>query len=52
MPLFQNCLNGPALLNKVAARAKNRKILKQHLLGQWPDFKIISTKIAKIVLLS
>ena len=28
----------------MAARAKNRRTFKQHLLGQWPDFKIISQK--------
>ena len=41
--LYQNCLNGSASLNTMAARAKNRKTLKRHLLqGHWPNFKIIS----------
>ena len=45
MTLYQNCQNGSAPLNKMAARAKNRKTFKQHLLpGQWPDFKLISQK--------
>ena len=30
--LYQNCPNLSALLNKMAARAKNRKTFKQHLL--------------------
>ena len=43
MTLYQNCLNGFAPLNKMAARDKTRKPVKQHLLqGQWADFKIIS----------
>ena len=37
---YQNCSNGSSPLNKMTTRAKNRKILKQHLL-QWPDFKIM-----------
>ena len=38
-------LNDSASLNKMAARAKNRKSFKwYHFLGQWPDFKIIWQK--------
>ena len=41
----ENCLNDFAPLNRMATRAKNAKIFKQHLLlGRWPDFKIISQK--------
>ena len=42
MTLYQNCSNRSALLNKMAARAKNRKILKRFLLlNQCIDFEII-----------
>ena len=37
--LYQNSLNGSAPVNKMAARAKNRKILKcQLLLYPWANF--------------
>ena len=42
MILYQICSNRSALLNKMAARAKNRKILKRLLLNQWMDFEIIT----------
>ena len=45
--MYQNYWNGSARLNKMAATVKNRKkkIFKQDLLlGQWPNFKIISQK--------
>ena len=42
MTLYQNCSNGSALLNKMAARAKNRKTFKGLLLlNQKMDFEII-----------
>ena len=41
MTLYQNCSNCSALLNKMAARAKNRINYKQLLLNQWMDFEII-----------
>ena len=42
MTLYQNCSNGSAQLNKMAARAKNRKSFKQlFLLNQKIDFEII-----------
>ena len=42
MTLYQNCSNRSALLNKMAARAKNRKTFKQLLLlNQKMDFVII-----------
>ena len=41
MTLFQNCSNCSALLNKMAARAKNRKTFKRLLLNQKMDFEII-----------
>ena len=41
MTLHQNCSNGSASLNKMAARAKNRKTFKQLLLlNQKTDFEI------------
>ena len=41
--LYQNCLNRSAQMNKMAARAKNRKTFKRLLLlNQWIDFEIIS----------
>ena len=42
MTLYQNCSNRSALLNKMAARAKNRKTFKRLLLlNQKMDFEII-----------
>ena len=42
MTLYQNCSNGSAPLNKMAARAKNRKTFKRLLLlHQKMDFEII-----------
>ena len=42
MTLHQNCSNRSAPLNKMAARAKNRKTFKQlPLLNQKMDFEII-----------
>ena len=42
MTLYQNCSNRSAPLNKMAARAKNRKTFKRLLLlNQKMDFKII-----------
>ena len=42
MTVYQNCLNRFALLNKMAARAKNREIFKRLiLLNQYIDFEII-----------
>ena len=42
MTLYQNCSNPSAPLNKMAARAKNRKTFKQLLLlNQKMDFEII-----------
>ena len=42
MTLYQNCSNHSAPLNKMAARAKNRKTFKRlFLLNQKMDFKII-----------
>ena len=42
MTLYQNCSNRSAPLNKMAARAKNRKTFKQLLLlNQKMDFEII-----------
>ena len=43
--LYQNCSNRSALLNKMAARAKNRKTFKRLLLlNQKMDFEIIIQK--------
>ena len=43
--LYQNCWNHSALLNKMAARVKNRKTFKQLLLlNQMMDFEIIIQK--------
>ena len=45
------CLNCSAPLNKMAARAKNRKNFKWHLLlDQWTDFKIILRKASLMTL--
>ena len=42
MTLYQNCSNRSAPMNKMAARAKNRKTFKQLLLlNQKMDFEII-----------
>ena len=42
MTLYQNCSNRSAPLNKMAARAKNRKTFKQLLLlNQKMDFEMI-----------
>ena len=42
MTLYQNCSNRSAPLNKMAARAKNRKTFKQILLlNQKMDFEIV-----------
>ena len=42
MTLYQNCSNRSALLNKMAARAKNRKTFKRLLLlNQKMDLEII-----------
>ena len=42
MRVYQNCSKGSAPLNKMAARAKNRKTFKQLLLqNQKMDFEII-----------
>ena len=42
MTFYQNCSNSSALLNKMAARAKNRKTFKRLLLlNQKMDFEII-----------
>ena len=42
MTLYQNCSNRSAPLNKMAARAKNRKTFKRLLLlNQKMDFEII-----------
>ena len=42
MTVYQNCSNRSAPLNKMAARAKNRKTLKLlFLLNQCIDFEII-----------
>ena len=49
IPLYQNCQNGSALLNKMVTRAQNRKTFKQHLRGQWQDFKIISHQCSSYV---
>ena len=38
---YQNCSNSSAPLNKIAARAKNRKTFKRLLLNQCIDFEII-----------
>ena len=41
--LYENCINHSARMNKMAARAKNRKTFKRLLLlNQWMDFEIIS----------
>ena len=41
--LYQNCSNGSALLNKMAARAINRnKLLTTSFAKRWTDFEIIS----------
>ena len=40
---IQDGSNDSAPLNKIASRAKNRKIFKRHL-GQWSDFKIFAQK--------
>ena len=40
--LYQYCINHSARMNKMAARAKNRKTFKCLLLNQWMDFEIIS----------
>ena len=43
--------NGSARLNKMAARAKNKKkIFKQHLRSQWPDLKKISEILGLLAL--
>ena len=42
--IYQNCLNGSAPPNKMANRAKNRKIFKQHHLNCWTKFKLILPK--------
>ena len=45
MTLYQNCSNRSAPLNKMAARAKNRKTFKRLLLlNQKMDFEIIIQK--------
>ena len=45
MTLYQNCSNRSAPLNKMAARAENRKTFKQLLLlNQKMDFEIIIQK--------
>ena len=58
MTLYQNCLNGSAPLNKVAAKAKNRKSFKRPTLRPVAQFQnsftemFLSrpfTKIAKMV---
>ena len=36
MALYQNCYNGSAWLNRMEARAKNRKTFKRHLLHSQP----------------
>ena len=41
MTLYLNCSNRSGLLNKMAARAKDRKTFKQLPLYQWMDFEII-----------
>ena len=41
MTVYQNCSNRSALLNKMAARAKNRKTFKRLLLNQCIDAEII-----------
>ena len=42
MTLYQNCSNRSVLLNKMAARSKNRKTFKRLLLlNQKMDFEII-----------
>ena len=41
MTVYQNCSNRSALLNKMAARAKNRKTFKPLFLIQMMDFEII-----------
>ena len=41
MTLYQNCSNRSAPLNKMVARAKNRKTFKRLLLNQRVDFEII-----------
>ena len=60
VPLYHNCQNGSALLNKMVTRAENRKTFKRHLRGQWCGFQNCFTsmfllcpfaKIAKMVLL-
>ena len=42
--VHQNCSKRFALLNKMAARAINRKSFKRLLLNQCTDFEIISQK--------
>ena len=42
MTIYKNCSNRSAPLNKMAARARNRKTFKLLLLlNQWIDFEII-----------
>ena len=44
-PFSKIAIFGSARLKKMATKAQNREIFKQHLLlGQWPNFKIISKK--------
>ena len=41
--VYHNCTNGSAPLNKRAARALDKKYLKQNfLLNHWSKFKIIT----------
>ena len=50
---IQDGRNSSSLLNKMATRAKNRKIVKQHLiLGQWSDFRIFAQKCSFYAFLS
>ena len=47
MTVYQNCLNSSAPLNKMAARAKNRKTFKRlFLLNQCIDFEIIVQELS------
>ena len=49
MTLYQNCSNCSAPLNKMAARAKNRKTFKRLLLqNQKMDFEINSATLNKM----
>ena len=52
IPLYPNCQNSSAMLNKMIIRARNRKKkpFKRHLRGQWQDFKISSHQCSSYAL--